>query len=99
MPRDSSNNKSRLRHDESENGGLRMENAVFGSPSWTNLAQDGRGMMTRSSLTQILIIAAAFIGGAIVGRGFLAKQSGPTSKVSETMVDTHPSTSAAPMVE
>src|SRR2546423_14222067 len=63
MPRDSSNNKSRLRHDESEDGGLRMENAVFGSPSWTDLAQDGRGMMTRSSLTQTLIIAAAFIGG------------------------------------
>ena len=62
-------------------------------------AQDRRAMMTRSSLTQTLIIAAAFIGGAIVGRGFLAKQNGPTPKVSETMVDTRSSTSVSPTID
>jgi hypothetical protein len=55
--------------------------------------------MTRSSLTQTLIIAAAFIGGAIVGRGFLAKQGETTPKVSEAIADTHPATSASPIVE
>jgi hypothetical protein len=53
-------------------------------------------MMTRPSLAQLLIITATFVGGAIVGRGFLVKQSeGP--KALEN-VDA-PSVSASPMVE
>jgi hypothetical protein len=55
-------------------------------------------MRTRPSVTQLLIIAAAFIGGAIVGRGFLAKQSETAPKALER-VDARPSVSASPMVE
>jgi hypothetical protein len=54
--------------------------------------------MTRPSLTHILIIVVAFIGGAIVGRGFLARQSESASKASE-MVDARPSVSGSSMVE
>jgi hypothetical protein len=54
--------------------------------------------MTRPSLTYIVTIAAAFIGGAIVGRGFLARQSESTSKAPET-IDARPSVSASPMVD
>ncbi len=54
--------------------------------------------MTRTSSTQILIIAAAFIGGAILGRGFLAPKSEPLSIPPET-ADSLPSVSMSPMVE
>ncbi|HEY8835102.1 MAG TPA: hypothetical protein VIM09_05915 [Chthoniobacterales bacterium] len=49
-------------------------------------------------MTQILTIGAAFIGGAIIGRGFLAKQSEMAPKTAE-ITETSPSSSASPMVE
>lgn len=55
-------------------------------------------MTARISRTHILIVAAAFIGGAIVGRGFLAGKSEPSQKPSE-IAETRPSVSASPMNE
>lgn len=47
---------------------------------------------------QFLIIAATFVCGAIVGRGFLARQSEPVSNPSE-MLQARPLLSASPMVK
>ena len=55
-------------------------------------------MAMRPTVTQILTIGAAFIGGAIIGRGFLAKQSEMAPKTAE-ITETSPSSSASPMVE
>ena len=55
-------------------------------------------MTMRPTVTQILTIGAAFIGGAIIGRGFLAKQSEIAPKTAE-ITETSPSISASPMVE
>ena len=55
-------------------------------------------MTARITLTQIITIAVAFIGGAIIGRGFLAKQDEASSKPAE-VADVLPSSSASPMVE
>lgn len=55
-------------------------------------------MTARINLTHILIVAAAFIGGAIVGRGFLANKSETSAKQSE-IADTRPSASASAMTE
>jgi hypothetical protein len=55
-------------------------------------------MTARISLMHILIVATAFIGGAIIGRGFLAPKSEPSPKRSE-LADTRPSVSASPMIE
>jgi hypothetical protein len=54
--------------------------------------------MARITLTQIITIAVAFIGGAIIGRGFLAKQDNAASKPAE-VADVLPSSSVSPMVE
>jgi hypothetical protein len=55
-------------------------------------------MTMRPTVTQILTIGAAFIGGAIIGRGFLAKQSEMVPKTPE-ITEASPSSSASPMVE
>jgi hypothetical protein len=55
-------------------------------------------MTMRPTVTQILTIGAAFIGGAIIGRGFLVKQSEIAPKTAE-ITETSPSISASPMVE
>lgn len=54
-------------------------------------------MTARINLTYILIAAAAFIGGAMVGRGFLANKSEPSQKQSE--VDARSTVSGSPVVE
>jgi hypothetical protein len=54
--------------------------------------------MVRPSLTQVAIVAGAFVGGAILGRGFLAKPGEGAPKATE-MVQARPSISASPMVE
>jgi hypothetical protein len=54
-------------------------------------------MTARISRTHILIVAAAFIGGAIVGRAFLAGKSEPSPRQSAT--DPRPSVSASTTVE
>jgi hypothetical protein len=53
-------------------------------------------MKASPRLTQIAIIAAAFIGGAILGRTFLVKPSGPSAQVSKEL---SPQTATTPMVE
>ena len=55
-------------------------------------------MTTRISLTHILIVAAAFIGGAIVGRGFLAGKSETSAKQPE-LADTRLSVSPSSVSE
>lgn len=55
-------------------------------------------MTARIPLTHLLIIAAAFIGGAIVDHGFLAKQSKPSPKQTE-IVDARSPVSVSPIVE
>jgi hypothetical protein len=55
-------------------------------------------MRARITLTHIVIVAAAFLGGAIVGRGFLANKSEVSSKQSE-IADSRPEISGSPMVE
>jgi hypothetical protein len=55
-------------------------------------------MTARVTLTQIITIAVAFIGGAIIGRGFLAKQDEVSSKPAE-VAEVLPSSSVSPMVE
>lgn len=54
-------------------------------------------MPVRISLRHVLIAAVAFIGGAIVGRGFLPGKSEPSMK--QPAADARPSVSASPTVE
>jgi hypothetical protein len=68
---------------------------LFGSRSWARWRKLP-AVRTRINLTYVLIAAAGFIGGAIVGRGFLADKSEPSPK---QLVDSRPSVSASPMVE
>lgn len=55
-------------------------------------------MTARITLTHIVIVAAAFLGGAIVGRGFLANKSELSSKQSE-IADSRPEISGSPIAE
>ncbi|MEY2483040.1 MAG: hypothetical protein QOK24_1568 [Verrucomicrobiota bacterium] len=55
-------------------------------------------MTARISLKHILIVAAAFIGGAIIGRGFLASKSEPSPKRPE-LADTRSTVSATSITE
>jgi hypothetical protein len=55
-------------------------------------------MTTRITPWHIGIVALAFIGGAILGRGFLVKQDQAAPKPAE-VVDAAPSVSASPMAE
>ena len=55
-------------------------------------------MIRRFNLTYVIIGMAAFIGGAMVGRGFLARPNEPASK-SSAVAEAGPSVSASPMVE
>jgi hypothetical protein len=54
--------------------------------------------VARPSLQHFLIVLAAFVGGALVGRSFLAKP-GETAGKAPQLVDAHPALSASPMVE
>jgi hypothetical protein len=55
-------------------------------------------MTSRTTWTHMLIVAAAFISGAIVGRGFFTNQTESSAKQPE-MVDAGPSVSDSPTVE
>jgi hypothetical protein len=55
-------------------------------------------MRARITLTHIVIVAAAFLGGTIVGRGFLANKSELSSKQSE-IADSRPEISGSPIAE
>jgi hypothetical protein len=55
-------------------------------------------MTTRISTWTIVAIAVAFIGGAIIGRAFLAPQNQPAAKLSE-LVEASPSVSGSPRAE